>query len=75
MSGDPGWSREKPGCPKIVLWDVLLELDLVLLELDLVLLDKIGVVGLLKCLSLTLKSRQSRQVPAGAMSPLVTPSF
>ena len=38
------------------------------------LLDKIGVVGLLRCRSLTLKSRQSRQVPAGAMSPLVTPS-
>jgi hypothetical protein len=55
-------------CPKIVLWDVLLELDLVLL-------DKIGVIGLLKCLSLSLKSRQSRQVLAGAMSPLVTPSF
>ena len=52
---------------KIVLWDVLLEIDLVLL-------DKIGVVGLLRCASLTLRSRQSRQVPAGAMSPLVTPS-
>ena len=31
------------------------------------------VVGLLRCLSLTLKSRQSRQVPAGGMSPLGTP--
>ena len=62
MLGGPGWSREKPGCLKIVLWDVLLEFDLVLL-------DKIGVVGLLRCRSLTLKSRQSRQVPAGGMSP------
>ena len=53
---------------KNVLWDVLLELDFVLL-------DEIGVVGLLRCLSLTLKSRQSRQVHVDAMSPLVTPSF
>ena len=68
MLGGPGSSREKPGCPEIVLWDVLLELDLVLL-------DKIRVVGLLKCLSLTLKSRQSRQVRVDAISPLVTPSF
>ena len=66
MLGGPGSSLENPGCPEIVLWDVLLELDLVLL-------DKIGVVGLLKCLSLTLKSRQSRQVTAGGMSPLGTP--
>ena len=63
-----GLSQEKPGCPEIVLWDVLLEFDLVLL-------DKIGVVGLLRCFSLTFKSRQSRQVRADAMSPLVTPSF
>ena len=67
MLGGPGSSHMNPGCPEIVLWDVLLELDLVLL-------DKIGVVGLLRCLSLTLKTRQSRQVPAGTMSPLVTPS-
>ena len=67
MVGGPGLSHEKPGCPEIMLWDVLLELVYVLL-------DKIGVVGLLRCLSLTLKSRQSRQVPAGAISPLVTPS-
>ena len=53
---------------------VLLEIDLVLLEIDLVFLDKIVVIGLLRCASLTLRSRQSRQVPAGAMSPLVTPS-
>ena len=51
-----------------MLWDVLLEIGVVLL-------DKIGVVGLPRCRFLTLKSRQSRQVPAGGMSPLVTPSF
>ena len=68
MLAGPGLSRKNPGCPEIVLWDVLLEVGVMLL-------DKIGVVGLLKCLSLTLKSRQSRQVLAGAMSPLVTPSF
>ena len=67
MSGDPGWSREKPGCPKIVLWDVLLELDLVLLDKRCCWIAEMP-------LSLILKSRQSRQVPAGAMSPLVTPS-
>ena len=67
MSCGPGWSREKLGCPEIVLWHVLLGLGLVLL-------DKIRVVGLLKCLSLTLESRQSRQVRVDAMSPLVTDS-
>ena len=51
-----------------MLWDVLLEVVRVLL-------DKIGVVGLLRCRFLTLKSRQSRQVPAGGMSPLGTPFF
>lgn len=40
-----------------MLWDVLLEVVRVLL-------DKIGVVGLLRCHSLTLKSRQSRQITA-----------
>ena len=68
MIGGPDLSHINPGCPEIVLWDVLLEIGVVLL-------DKIGVVGLLRCLSLTLKSRQSRQVPAGGMSPLGTPSF
>ena len=38
MLGGPGWSQLNPGCPEIVLWDVLLELDLVLLD-ELVLMD------------------------------------
>ena len=67
MLGGPGSSRKNPGSLVVVLLDVLLDLGVVLL-------DKIGVVGLLRCASLTLRSRQSRQVPAGAMSPLVTPS-
>ena len=37
MVGGPGSSYENPGCPEIVLWDVLLEIGVVLL-------DKIGVV-------------------------------
>ena len=57
MLAGPGLSRKNPGCPEIVLWDVLLEMDLVLL-------DEIGVVGLLRCHSLNPKSRQSRQVHA-----------
>ena len=44
MVGGPGWSQVNPGCPEIVLWDVLLKIRVVLL-------DKIGVVGLLRCLS------------------------
>ena len=53
-----GSSRKNPGCPEIVLWDVLLEIGIVLL-------DEIGVVGLPRCRSLTLKSRQSRNVSVG----------
>ena len=45
------WSLEIPGC----LANMLLE---VLLDLGVVLLDKICVVGFLRCLSLTRKSRQ-----------------
>ena len=48
--GGPGWSRKTPGC----IADVLLE---VLLDLGVVLLDKIGVVGSLRCRSLTRKSK------------------
>ena len=39
----------------------------VLLDLGVVLLDKIGVVGFLRCLSLTHKSRQRRQEFAEGM--------
>ena len=63
--GGPGWSRKTPGC----IADVLLE---VLLDLGVVLLDKIGVVGILGCRSLTRKSKQSKQDPENGMSPLVT---
>ena len=65
MFGRPGLSQEKPGC----LENVLLE---VLLEIGVVLLDKIGVVGFLRCLSLTRKSKYRRQDHADGMSPLVT---
>ncbi|QNI87573.1 hypothetical protein SynROS8604_00927 [Synechococcus sp. ROS8604] len=51
MVAGPGSSLEIPGCPANVLLEVLLDLGVVLL-------DKIGVVGLLRCLSLTRKSRQ-----------------
>ena len=67
MLGRPGLSQEKPGCPENVLLEVLLEIGVVLL-------NRFGIVGFPRCRSLTLKSRQSRQVPAGGMSPLVTPS-
>ena len=46
--------------------NVLLE---VLLDLGVVLLDKIGVVGFLRCASLTHKLRQRRQVFAEEMFP------
>ncbi|QNI81696.1 hypothetical protein SynRS9907_00844 [Synechococcus sp. RS9907] len=65
MFGRPGLSQEKPGCSEKVLLDVLLEIGVVLL-------DKIGVVGFLRCLSLTRKSRQSRQDHANEMSQLGT---
>ena len=65
MFGRPGLSQEKPGC----LENVLLE---VLLEIGVVLLDKIGVVGFLRCLSLTRKSKQRRQDHAEEMSQLGT---
>ena len=68
MVGGPGSSQINLGCPDNVLWDVLLEIGVVLL-------DKFGVVGLLRRRALTLKSRRSRQVPSGGMSPLVTTSF
>jgi len=65
MLGGPGSSRQNPGCPVVVLLDVLLDLGVVLL-------DKIGVVGFLRCLSLTPRSRHRRQDHADGMSPLVT---
>ncbi|MEC7170742.1 MAG: hypothetical protein VXW08_06960, partial [Candidatus Thermoplasmatota archaeon] len=61
----PGLSQEKPGCPENVLLEVLLEIGVVLL-------DKNGVVGFLRCLSLTRKSRQSRQDHANGMFQLGT---
>ena len=65
MFGRPGLSQEKPGCPENVLLEVLLEIGVVLL-------DNIGVVGFLRCLSLTRKSRQSRQDHANGMFQLGT---
>ena len=32
MLGHPGLSHENPGCPEIVLWDLLLEIGVVLLD-------------------------------------------
>jgi hypothetical protein len=58
----PGWFLKTPGCPANVLLEVLLDLGVVLL-------DKIGVVGFLRCLSLTHKSRQRRQEFAEGMFP------
>ena len=65
MLGRPGLSQEKPGCPENVLLEVLLEIGVVLL-------DKIGVVGFLRCPSLTRKSRQRRQDHANGMFQLGT---
>ena len=65
MVDGPGWSREKPGCPGNVLLEVLLEIGVVLL-------DKIGVVGMLRCPSLTHKSRQRRQDQIDGLNPLET---
>ncbi len=65
MFGRPGLSQEKPGCPENVLLEVLLEIGVVLL-------DKIGVVGFLRCLSLTRKSKQRRQDHAEEISQLGT---
>ena len=65
MPGCPEWSHKTPGC----LADVLLD---VLLDLGVVLLDKIGVVGFLRCLSLTRKSRQRRQDKEEGVSLLET---
>ena len=68
MFGRHGLSQEKPGC----LENVLLEM---LLEIGVVLLDKIGVVGFLRCLSLTRKSKQRRQDLAEEISQLGTLFF
>ena len=65
MFARPGLSQEKPGCPENVLLEVLLEIGVVLL-------DKIGVVGFLRCLSLTRKSKQRRQDHAEEISQLGT---
>ena len=65
MVGGPCLSHEKPGCSEIVLWDMLLEIGVLFL-------DKIGVFRLLRFLSLTLKSRQSRQDHANGMFQLGT---
>ena len=65
MLSGPGSSQEKPQGLEKVLLDVLLEIGVVLL-------DKIGVVGFLRCLSLTRKSRQRKQVPGEGISPSVT---
>ena len=54
MLHGPEWFLKTSGCPANVLLEVLLDLGVVLL-------DKIGVVGFLRCLSLTHKSRQRRQ--------------
>ena len=62
MLDGPWWFLKTPGC----LANVLLE---VLLDLGVVLLDKIGVVGFLRGLSLTHKSRQRRQEFAEEMFP------
>ena len=63
--GGPDSSHKTPGCTALVLLDVLLDLGVVLL-------DKIGVVGLLRCASLTLRSRHSKQDQADGVSPLAT---
>ena len=65
MLGGPGSSRKNPGSLVVVLLDVLLDLGVVLL-------DKIGVVGILRCLSPTRKSRQRRQDQTEGVSPLGT---
>ena len=65
MFGRPRLSQGKPGCPENVLLEVLLEIGVVLL-------DKIGVVGFLRCLSLTRKSKQRRQDHAEEISQLGT---
>ena len=63
--GYPDSSHKTPGCYALVLLDALLDLRVVLL-------DKIGVVGLLRFTSLTLRSRHSKQDQAGGVSPLAT---
>ena len=66
--GSPGSFQENPHCPQSVfLGNVRGQGGGVG--------KNIRVGGILRCRSLTLKSRQSRQVRADAMSPLVTPSF
>jgi len=65
MLGAPGLSHKKPEGLVVVLLDMLLDIGVVLL-------DKIGVVGILRCLSLTPRSRHRRQDHADGMSPLVT---
>jgi hypothetical protein len=54
MVDGPVLFLETPGCHENVLLEVLLDLGVVLL-------DKIGVVGFLRCHSLTRKSRERRQ--------------
>ena len=72
MLGAPGSSHETPEGLVVVLLDVLLDVGVVLLDVGVVLLDKICVVGILRCLSLTPRSRHRRQDHADGMSPLVT---